>query len=161
MKKCAYCNQFKRLTREHLIPAWVPREQPTSNVRFDLNQERVSERVPTIRDVCSDCNNGPLSMYRGPESVAPKNISVTRLFKILPDGLNLLMGRAVQINSYCFAIITLPGELPRQSRRRLMTELTNEFVKKFGHLQTVDPRFKKMRLMIGDVDLIEMKKIAS
>lgn len=61
MKKCAYCRLAKRLTREHVIPSWIIREQPDSDVRFDLSQQRVSERVPTIRDVCSDCNSGALS----------------------------------------------------------------------------------------------------
>src|SRR5918911_3114561 len=62
MKKCAYCRLSKTLTRENVLPSWILREQPTSNVRFDLNQQRVSERVPTIRDVCPDCNNGALSI---------------------------------------------------------------------------------------------------
>lgn len=51
VRKCAYCRLERRLTREHVIPSWIIREQPDSNVRFDLTQLRVSERVPTIRDV--------------------------------------------------------------------------------------------------------------
>ena len=71
MAACAYCGKLARnLTREHLLSASLHRNlrQQQSQV-FGSDQiyyiarcERVIDAEPTVRDVCSDCNNGPLSI---------------------------------------------------------------------------------------------------
>jgi hypothetical protein len=61
MKKCVYCGENNKLSREHIFPRWVLKRQPNSEARFARHENRVSERVPTIRDVCASCNNGALS----------------------------------------------------------------------------------------------------
>jgi hypothetical protein len=61
MKKCVYCGSNEKLTKEHIFPRWVLKRQPESNVRFSRHENRVSERVPNIRDVCAHCNNVVLS----------------------------------------------------------------------------------------------------
>ena len=61
MKTCAYCGKGCKPSKEHLFPKWVLKRQPESDARFALHENRISERVATIRDVCRPCNNGPLS----------------------------------------------------------------------------------------------------
>ncbi len=251
MKKCAYCKHEKKLTIEHIFPSWIVREQPDSNARFSLNEQRVTERVPTIRDVCGDCNSGQLAYldnyvlglyqryfsksvpekgvifeydydllarwllkvvynsarktksrpdeleeminyilgksprvvnlriigfllkpsklsqrmlrklgedYQGPITFAPRNVSITRMSFVLQGGSIVLMGRAVLLNSYCFVIVNVPEGLDRTVRRRMMSELTDQFAKKFGDITVIDPRFKKVTLLMSNMDLIEMKR---
>lgn len=60
MKICAYCGNSNRLSIEHIFPRWLVR-RTQYDARFSRTENRVSERVFTIRDVCVTCNNGPLS----------------------------------------------------------------------------------------------------
>src|SRR5262245_7750320 len=62
MATCAYCGQDATLTREHLWPQSLVRRSPTYYTYIDHSRpEKPLEAVPVIRDVCSRCNNGPLS----------------------------------------------------------------------------------------------------
>ena len=65
-RKCAFCGQARRLTREHLWPAALharlsrlPGESDrafwTARLGVDLPND------PVVRDVCKPCNSGPLS----------------------------------------------------------------------------------------------------
>lgn len=58
---CAYCGHSQRLTREHLWPASII-ERVSERVRYTNRGPTFFMGDPTIRDVCADCNNGPLSV---------------------------------------------------------------------------------------------------
>jgi 5-methylcytosine-specific restriction endonuclease McrA len=65
-RQCAYCGSEGNLTREHLWPTSLHKRLSATN---DVTQSlfwlrRINAEIegePTIRDVCSACNNGPLS----------------------------------------------------------------------------------------------------
>jgi hypothetical protein len=70
MAICAYCErEASKLTKEHLWPAALHKRINESNRsvfnednRFYLSKiDRMIDGEPQIRDVCADCNNGPLS----------------------------------------------------------------------------------------------------
>ena len=64
-RTCAYCGATRGLTREHLWPTALHRRvvggkrELTRIWQAKLKKEIAAE--PTIRDVCSECNNGDLS----------------------------------------------------------------------------------------------------
>jgi len=63
LAKCAYCNEDKKLTREHIIPDWFLNISPSpDDVTF---LERIPKKFlntdAVIKDVCSSCNNVHLS----------------------------------------------------------------------------------------------------
>lgn len=60
-KVCAYCGELKKLSREHLYAASIARTEPNMRTFVDNVRDRVSTSAPVIKDVCEDCNNGPLS----------------------------------------------------------------------------------------------------
>lgn len=66
MSECAYCNtdfKVRKRSKEHVIPDWFYRENPKGisfNERNRLKTTDSEELV--IRDVCTTCNNGPLSL---------------------------------------------------------------------------------------------------
>lgn len=67
---CAYCGASERLTREHLWPAALHRRivaaSDEKQKRFWLAKlEKEIPAEPTVRDVCSECNNGELSRLDG------------------------------------------------------------------------------------------------
>ena len=64
---CAYCGSEQPLTKEHLWPASLHRRLLEANDDKEncfwlrrVGRELPSE--PTVRDVCAECNNGPLSL---------------------------------------------------------------------------------------------------
>ncbi len=62
-KKCAYCGVHAALTKEHLLPECISKhweKDVETNVRAGTS-DRIITGDPQIRDVCADCNNGPLS----------------------------------------------------------------------------------------------------
>jgi hypothetical protein len=51
------------MTREHIVPAWLSERAQTplvANVRTTEGEIAITGQ-PTVKDVCRDCNNGPLS----------------------------------------------------------------------------------------------------
>jgi hypothetical protein len=58
---CAYCGEPSRLTREHLIPNSLMDRTPEYDVKYLEAAKSFVKGQPTVRDVCSDCNNGALS----------------------------------------------------------------------------------------------------
>jgi len=60
---CAYCGRNAKLTREHLFPDSLAQKTPTCRAYIDHSRPKKPHRaVPIIRDVCTSCNNGPLSV---------------------------------------------------------------------------------------------------
>jgi hypothetical protein len=62
MAKCAYCEQNGKVTREEVMPLFLSRNRPAYRTVID-HQRRVVRAglVTAVRDVCEDCNGGPLS----------------------------------------------------------------------------------------------------
>jgi hypothetical protein len=61
-KKCAYCGKENvSFTKEHIYPKCIYERTPEQNLLFVPNINKVIEAEATIKDVCSDCNNGELS----------------------------------------------------------------------------------------------------
>lgn len=58
---CAYCGSDGPLTREHLWPAGIIARAKHINRSYLGKIEKFLEVELTIKDVCSKCNNGPLS----------------------------------------------------------------------------------------------------
>lgn len=61
-KTCAYCGRLKSsLTKEHIFPKGTLEREPDL-ITFTMKKgQKVFEGEPVIKDVCADCNNGPLS----------------------------------------------------------------------------------------------------
>jgi len=62
-RRCAFCGHQGSLTREHVVPAWLSErslDPLISNVRTPGGEIAITGQ-PTIKDVCVDCNNGPLA----------------------------------------------------------------------------------------------------
>lgn len=57
---CAYCNEEKQATKEHIIPKGIIELFPECNLAYS-GFDKVHGGEATIKDVCSDCNNGQLS----------------------------------------------------------------------------------------------------
>lgn len=58
---CAYCGQSRKLTLEHIWPRAFIKAAPTYTARFSKPARKILAAEHTIRDVCGECNNGPLS----------------------------------------------------------------------------------------------------
>ena len=65
--RCAYCNEDKKLTREHVIPdGFIKRMNMKEQIIWlDKAPSRVIKSEIKIKDVCSTCNNGVLSDLDG------------------------------------------------------------------------------------------------
>lgn len=57
---CAYCNEEKQATKEHIIPKGIIDLFPECNLAYS-GFDKVHGGEATIKDVCSECNNGQLS----------------------------------------------------------------------------------------------------
>lgn len=65
-RKCAYCNQDKKLTREHIWPKCIINRMPELGLKFVDSKKIVIGSELVISDVCSECNNkylSPLDSY--------------------------------------------------------------------------------------------------
>lgn len=60
---CAYCNEDKKLTREHVIPKGIIELFPECNMVISEKRYYIGEHV--IKDVCETCNNENLSNLDG------------------------------------------------------------------------------------------------
>lgn len=58
---CAYCNEEKDKTKEHIISSAVLKLFPDSFLTHDERRGNLYEDEPVISDVCSECNNHKLS----------------------------------------------------------------------------------------------------
>lgn len=61
MKKCAYCNNEEKLTKEHIFPHSFIRKSQKFDSAFLKAQTKVVNCEPQRKDVCSKCNNEHLS----------------------------------------------------------------------------------------------------
>lgn len=63
MKECAYCKNSKKLTREHIIPDWFLKIDPSDDdsMFFERIPKKFLYTDAVIKDVCSECNNSHLS----------------------------------------------------------------------------------------------------
>lgn len=57
---CAYCGKQGPLTREHIWPKWLHNTQEYG-LKYHSAVDKVIPAEHVIKDVCSECNNGPLS----------------------------------------------------------------------------------------------------
>lgn len=57
---CAYCNLEKKATKEHIIPKGIIDLFPECNIAYS-ELDKAYRGEATIKDVCSECNNGYLS----------------------------------------------------------------------------------------------------
>lgn len=60
-KRCAYCRGSGPFTREHVIPKFIYKRFPKHDFGYHHKADRYIRSEGTIRDVCSECNSGPLS----------------------------------------------------------------------------------------------------
>lgn len=60
-RTCAYCGKSGSLTREHLWPGGIIARAKHINTSYFGKLEKFIDAELTIKDVCADCNNGPLS----------------------------------------------------------------------------------------------------
>ncbi len=58
---CAFCRKPGELSREHLYPKFLYRENGKRFLGFNEAAGKVTVGERVINDVCKDCNNGPLS----------------------------------------------------------------------------------------------------
>lgn len=58
---CAYCGGPGSLTREHIWPRWL-HEIEDHQLKYNFAADKVLPEQQVIKDVCSVCNNGPLSL---------------------------------------------------------------------------------------------------
>jgi len=61
---CAFCAKERTLTKEHIWPAGFLR-RTNYGTRYSARSKRTFGGDLTIKDVCADCNNGPLSRLDG------------------------------------------------------------------------------------------------
>lgn len=61
---CAFCAEARTLTKEHIWPAGFLRRTNYGS-RYSARANRTFAGDLTIKDVCSECNNGPLSRLDG------------------------------------------------------------------------------------------------
>lgn len=63
-KGCAYCGRGGPFTREHLFPEWLnERFAPLENtLQYLLKVNGFVDGDLTVKDVCRECNSGPLSI---------------------------------------------------------------------------------------------------
>ena len=61
VRVCAFSNQAKPLTREHIWPKGIIQRVPGYNARYIGSQQKFVEAELTVKDVCASCNNGALS----------------------------------------------------------------------------------------------------
>lgn len=59
--KCAYCGQEAKGTNEHIISCAILDLFPECYLTFDAQRNIIHKADPTIKDVCSNCNNKNLS----------------------------------------------------------------------------------------------------
>jgi hypothetical protein len=61
-KKCVYCGKENvSFTKEHIYPKCLYEKTPEQNLAYVPHTDRIVETELTIKDVCSNCNNGELS----------------------------------------------------------------------------------------------------
>jgi hypothetical protein len=60
-KRCAYCNEEKPLTREHIWPKCFLEKRENVTAHFSVKGQKVHGSDYVVKDVCSDCNNIILS----------------------------------------------------------------------------------------------------
>lgn len=60
IRKCAYCDFARPLTREHIWPAGFLRRKEYG-IKYSAKSKKTFRGDLTIKDVCAECNNGPLS----------------------------------------------------------------------------------------------------
>jgi hypothetical protein len=60
-KRCAFCFQANRLTREHIWPEGILKRLPFYTAKFNEKADKVIGGDHIIKDVCVTCNNGALS----------------------------------------------------------------------------------------------------
>ncbi|MBK8703370.1 MAG: hypothetical protein IPN33_06930 [Saprospiraceae bacterium] len=60
-KICAYCGEAGKLTNEHIWPQCIIERVPSYTNRYSEAANKVFKGDLIIKDVCSKCNNGPLS----------------------------------------------------------------------------------------------------
>lgn len=61
MRKCAYCEKEAELTREHIVPSFLYRLNPDAKFGYHPHADTFLKWEAQIKDVCTQCNNGPLS----------------------------------------------------------------------------------------------------
>jgi len=59
---CAYCDGDEPATREHVWPKCLIDRVRSYSLRYVGRVHRIVNTDLTVRDVCRDCNNGPLSL---------------------------------------------------------------------------------------------------
>jgi len=67
IKVCAYCSKGSSFTHEHLFPSWLLKRTPPpeDNLQYFDRVRRFVDGEITVKDVCAECNSGPLSVLGG------------------------------------------------------------------------------------------------
>lgn len=61
MKKCAYCDEKRKTTKEHIWPKCIINRMPELEAKYVSSQKKFVSSELTISDVCAECNNTKLS----------------------------------------------------------------------------------------------------
>lgn len=60
---CAYCGKTRKLTREHILPDCIQRRTDDYDLQYvSAAETKLVGGDPTVRDVCSYCNNSRLTV---------------------------------------------------------------------------------------------------
>jgi hypothetical protein len=59
---CAFCGEVRSLTLEHIWPRGIIKRAPSYNARYIGKAEKFVGAELTVKDVCSECNSGALSL---------------------------------------------------------------------------------------------------
>ena len=62
MARCAYCLTKKALTKEHVFSDWIASQFGLMESTVASAPERRYQSLIKLKDVCADCNSGPLSV---------------------------------------------------------------------------------------------------
>lgn len=58
--RCAYCGEVGK-SKEHIFPSWLIAATPNYGMKLSRIKGKVGPNENVVHDVCTTCNNGPLS----------------------------------------------------------------------------------------------------
>ncbi|MEQ9441263.1 MAG: hypothetical protein RIG62_19625 [Cyclobacteriaceae bacterium] len=61
-RRCAFCHEEKRLTKEHIWPKCIVKKMPELELKYLDSRNIITSSELVISDVCSECNNEKLSL---------------------------------------------------------------------------------------------------
>ncbi len=59
--RCAYCRYESQLTREHVVPNFLYKANPSAKFGYNVRADKFMIWEAQVKDVCANCNNNYLS----------------------------------------------------------------------------------------------------